>query len=223
MAKPVYINDFALATADDNGIALSQQPLAAGNLTLAGALVTGGVAIMDVPRRVSIESDGNDSGVTFTITGNQRVDGTGNTISETVTGPNIGAVQSVNDYGQVSSISISAAATGNIIAGTNGVGSTAPVMVNIDAQPVGLTISVTVTGTINYTVQYTLDNIMGLFDPQSGALQPVSPTWINDSVLASKTTSGVTTFNDPIFAWRVLINSGDGSLDIKAIQAGIVG
>jgi hypothetical protein len=34
-----------------NGIALSQTPGAAGNLTLNGSLVTAGVAILDVARR----------------------------------------------------------------------------------------------------------------------------------------------------------------------------
>lgn len=102
-------------------------------------------------------------------------------------------------------------------------GSTTAQLVNFNAQPVNLSIAVVVTGTANYTVQYTYDDIMGLPDPYSWSPTTPSPVWFNDPILAATTTTADTTFNDPIQAWRVTLNSGSGSLAIKAIQAGIRG
>src|SRR3990167_5718375 len=70
---------------DRDGVAQAQTPLAAGNLTLNGALVSGGIADMGIVSTVtrnlaaavttkgstyvSIYAGGNESGRTFTVTG----------------------------------------------------------------------------------------------------------------------------------------------------------
>lgn len=221
MSRPVYIS-YSLATADADGISLSQTPLAAGNLLINGALASGGVATLDKTRQVLFTFAADETGHTFVVYGTNAVVN-GNPISETVAGTTAGTVATTQSFGTVTRISISAAATGAITVGTNGVGATPAQLVNFEAQPVGLTIAVVVTGTVNYTVQHTYDDIMGLPNPSSWSPTTPSPTWIDDSVLASKTTTGETTYNDPIMAWRVVLNSGSGSLAIKAIQSGIVG
>ena len=58
-----------LAAADADGICASQTPLAAGALTINGALATGGVATIAVPARITITSAGNDSTNTFVVVG----------------------------------------------------------------------------------------------------------------------------------------------------------
>lgn len=102
-------------------------------------------------------------------------------------------------------------------------GSTPWQMANYNAQPFELTIAVSVTGTVNYSVEYSYDDIFGLPDPSSWSPTTPNPTVWTDPVLASVTTSGETTFDNPIQLWRVTFNSGSGSLAIVGIQAGIVG
>ena len=65
--QPISVTVGPLDAADDNGIAQSQTTAGAADLTLNGALVSGGVATFDSPRQVIITSGGNDTGVTFTI------------------------------------------------------------------------------------------------------------------------------------------------------------
>ena len=120
--------------ADTDGICASQTTSAAANLTLNGALtatingnsvyapsVSGTAATADGAwaRKIGITSDGNDSGITFTITG---TDVNGKALSETVTGPNSTTVYSTNstaaNFKTVTKIATSAATTGNITVGT---------------------------------------------------------------------------------------------------------
>ena len=120
--------------ADTDGICASQTTSAAANMTLNGALtatingnsvyapsVSGTAATADGAwaRKIGITSDGNDSGITFTITG---TDVNGKALSETVTGPNSTTVYSTMstaaNFKTVTKIATSAATTGNITVGT---------------------------------------------------------------------------------------------------------
>ena len=119
--------------ADTDGICASQTTSAAANMTLNGALtatingnsvyapsVSGTAATADGAwaRKIGITSDGNDSGITFTITG---TDVNGKALSETVTGPNSTTVYSTMstaaNFKTVTKIATSAATTGNITIG----------------------------------------------------------------------------------------------------------
>jgi hypothetical protein len=220
--RPVRITK-SLAAADDDNISLSQTPAGAGNLTITGAAAVGGVGILDTARQVILTFAADETGHTFVVYGNTRADGTGNPIQETIAGTTAGVVASAYDYGRVSRVSISAAATGAIKVGTNGVGDTEWVLVDQNLDPTSLSIMVDVTGTVNYTVQYTYDQIMGYYDP-GGAWTNTYPSKIfDDPVLAAATIDGETTFNNPVNAWRVRINSGTGSVTVTGIQAGVGG
>jgi len=98
----MYFNE--PAAADDNGICTSQTPAAAANLTIDGALtstISGNVVYAPSQsstaatrntawaRQIAVKSSGDDSGVTFTITG---TDVNGKALTETITGPNAGSV-----------------------------------------------------------------------------------------------------------------------------------
>ena len=120
--------------ADTDGICASQTTSAAANMNLNGALTatingnsvyapsvsgTAGTADGAWARKIGITSDGDDSGITFTITG---TDVNGKALSETVTGPNSTTVYSTNstaaNFKTVTKIATSAATTGNITIGT---------------------------------------------------------------------------------------------------------
>lgn len=111
----VYDNtSVGIGAADADGISTSQTPGAAGNLTITGALASGGVATLGYGRKVTITSAGNDSGRTFTVTG---TDENGNAQTESITGPNIGTSTGTKNFLTVTQIAIDAAAAGAITAG----------------------------------------------------------------------------------------------------------
>lgn len=96
--------------------------------------------------------------------------------------------------------------------------------VDFHAQPFQLSIAVVVTGTITYTVEYTYDPVAPTPDPSSWAPGTSTPAVFSDAVLANQSSTGETTINDPIIAWRVTVNSvSGGSIAVKGIQAGIRG
>ena len=123
------------SAADTDGICASQTTSAAADLTLNGALcatVNGnsiyapalGSAVSTTAdaawaRKIGITSSGNDSGITFTVTG---TDVDGKALSETITGPNAGTVYTTNstaaNFKSVTKIATSGATTGNITVGT---------------------------------------------------------------------------------------------------------
>lgn len=101
---------------DVDGIAAAQAVAGAGVLTLNGALVTAGVAILDVARCVEIDSsNAGDTTQTAIVAG---TDAYGETLSETLTFNGTTAVASDKAFKTVTSVTISAALTGNATCGT---------------------------------------------------------------------------------------------------------
>lgn len=205
----------ALATADDNGICLSQKPAAGGvqSLTLNGVLVVSGVAQLGSQRRVLVTSDANDSVNTFTITGTNWA---GTSISETITGPNTTGVYTALDFLTVTSVTISSNAVGNIIVGTNGIGGSPWVRFD-DFAPSNISIQCNVSGTVNYTVQSTLDDPNDPFSP----VTPANMVWIASSdlaVVAANSSQQSNFLFTPKYA-RVLINSGTGTVASTFLQS----
>lgn len=207
--RPITATVGPLTAATANNIALSQIPGAAGALTLNGSLVSGGVAVIANPQRITITT--TDSTHSFTITGATP---TGSLLTETVTG-NGTSVTSVLDYAKVSSVTISGAASGAVTVGTSGTGSTPWVRLDEWASPpVG--IQCNVTGTVNYTVQSTYD------DPNSptDSVSVSAMTWIatNDTNAVGATGAVQTNFLFTPTYVRALLNSGSGSVTMKVIQ-----
>lgn len=214
--QPITVTAGPLATASANNICLSQTPAAAGALTLNGALVVSGVAVMDNPRRVLITAAGNESAKTFTVTGTGA---NGNTVSEVITGPNATTGQSVLDYKTVTSITISAAAAGAITVGTSGVGGSKWVVFDAFA-PSMISIQCNATTPIDYTLQTTLNDP---YDPIT-PVAPASVVWVNSSdtaVVGATATKQSNFMFAPVYA-RILINSGAGSVAATFLQSSSV-
>jgi len=210
--RPIIVTVGPLAAASANNIATSQTPAGAGALTLNSSLVTGGVAILDTPRRILITT--SDTTETFTITGTTPT-GTLLTESFLVSG---GSTYSALDYATVTSITISGAATGAVTVGTNSIASTPWVRLDEWANT-QVAIQCNGTGTANYTVQSTMD------DPNS-AFAPVTPSavdWVNTNDTNAVNATGVVQTNflfSPTFA-RVLLNSGTGTVTTTFAQANV--
>lgn len=214
--QPISVTVGPLTAASANAICLSQTPAGAGALTLNGALVSGGVAILDAARRVLITAAADESAKTFTITGTSY---NGRVQSETVNGPNATTAQSVLDYKTVTSVTISAAAAGAITVGTNGVASSRWVRLDSWAfSQVG--IQVDVSGTINYTVQQTFDDPNDLSNP----VTPANVIWVNssDSAVVSKAVDAQSSYAYAPTYVKITANSGTGSARLTAVQYGNV-
>ena len=186
----------------------------------AGALTVGSYsfATLDVARRVLFTSGGNDSGITFTLTG---TDWAGSPIGETVTGANAGTAVSVLDYLTITSITTSGAVATTLTVGTNGVAGSPWVRFDDFAAAAQVAIQATVSGTANYSIQTTLEDpnrVTNQLPTATYQWSRAAVTWIDstDSAVVSATASKSSTFTvAPIFA-RVLLNSSTGTGSVTA-------
>ena len=94
------------------------------NASIAGAgalsLLTNSVGPNGYGYKIVITSAGDDTGITFTITGIKVGDLTNTVVSEVVTGANATTATSSNYYARVDSITASGASAGNVKIGTTG-------------------------------------------------------------------------------------------------------
>ena len=102
--------------ADADGVCQSQTPAVGGvqNLTINGALASGGVATFVAARLITITSAGADSGRTFTVTG---TDVNGNVQTESITGPATTTVTGTKYFRTVTQVSVDANTAGAITVG----------------------------------------------------------------------------------------------------------
>lgn len=223
---PVVVTVGPLTASAANNIATSQSAAGAAALTINGSLATSGIATLDTARRVLITSAADDSAVTFRVTGTNH---TGNKIQETVTGSNGGTVATASDFKTVTEVRTSAATAGNVTVGTNGVASSPWFITNYHAATPSMSIGVVVSGTVSYTIEYTYDNpndnqnkLGSQGDPGN---YPSIPTSFSHATLVTQTATADGVISNPIFAWRLTLNSqtNPGYATATAIAAGISG
>lgn len=208
--QPAYVSK-SLVAASANNIAQSQTPGAAGNFTLNGSTVTGGVAVLDTARQVLLTFAADETGHSFTLFGTNQ---SGAPITEVIAGTTAGTVASTKNYKTITRVAISAAATGAITIGTNGVGASDWRNLNLGVSPFSVGLAVVISGTVNFTVNYTYENP----DSPVGA----NPVAFPISALAAKaanTDGGA--LNIPVAAVQLVINSGTGTATLVIDQAGI--
>jgi hypothetical protein len=218
---PLSVYTKSLAAASANNISLSQSP-GAGAIILNGSTVAGGVATIDtasstnsaIGRRVLLTSGGDDSGITFTVTGTNA---NKQTISDTFAGGAIGTAQSNLDFVTVTGVTHTGSVAGTLTIGTSGVGSSPWQTWNFLGYPpmnLGVAVEI-VSGAVNYTIQYTYD------DPNSLSTGVSFPLPFSQAALTAQSTTLDGTILTPIVATRVLINSGTGVIRVRVLQAGI--
>ncbi len=201
--------DIDLATVDADGICQAQSAAGAGALTLNGALVTGGVAIMDYARQIGIGSANNDSGITFTLTGTDNDD---KALSEVVTGPNATTVESTGYFKTITSVVVSGATVGDVQVGT--VDEVLTQTIPLDrASAQTATIGVDITGTINYTVEYTFDDV------QTTTMAAQSAQWFALAALATKTADAQGSTDLGVSAIRLKVNSHSAAAEAQMYVA----
>ena len=206
-----------LTAADDDNICLSQTPSGAGNLIIAGAAASGGVASLDTQRVVLITTASDEGGKTLTVYGTNQ---SGDAVQQTITGPNATTGSTTINFKTVTRVAVSAAFTGAVRVGTSGVGASEWVMANFNITPFSYAWSAVLGGTANVTVQYTLDNVNTIASGTAPTVWPVATS--APTSLSGASSSATGSISTPFYAWRLLINSGTASVTVTGIQAGIV-
>ena len=214
--RPVF-SSINLAASDADGISLSQSPTGAGNLTITGALASGGVATLDHQRQVLLTFAASEAARTFTLYGTDENE---YVISASIAGAAATAT-SILHYKTVTRVAINGASAGAITVGTNGVGSTMPIPIDQHLSPTDVALYVEIlTGvTVNCTVQYTPDDIWtaGNYKTSTGII------WTNHSTLQALTASADSSVAYLPAAVRLKINSGTGAAKLIVRQAGLRG
>jgi hypothetical protein len=193
----------SLAAANAALIAASQSP-GAGAIALTSTPV-----VLDTPRRVLITSGGNDSGITFTVTGTNQ---TGNPLTETITGGNATAVSTTQDFGTVTSVTHSGSVATTVSVGTSTTASTPWYQVNSWSQQINIGFAGVVSGTVTYQVDYTYD------DPNAPFSGPF-PTIFNPTGFTALTATKDGSFTAPVNAIRFTITAGAGTLVGQVLQS----
>jgi hypothetical protein len=203
--RPYQLTTTSFTAADPDGVATSQSPSGAGNLTLVSSAVT-----LTPPRFVTITSAGNDTGVTFTITGTRPG---GSTQTEVVTGANAGAATSTLTFETVTSIAISGASAAAVEAGFTQSGYSDWLPLDIYTPNQVTTISATVSGTVNYDIQYTNEDPFDRTITQTAVAHPAAAGAFTGAT-ANQTHSTTTLMR----AVRYKINSGTGTIRLTITQ-----
>lgn len=216
MAFNAPVFTLALVAAASTGIATSQSLGAAGNLTLNGSLVTGGVATFDVARRVGITSVGNDTGLTWTIAGTDRY---GRAQSEALTGAGAGlTVQSLKDYLTVTKIAGSAATASTVTAGTTSVGSTAPYVVDTFVNPSNYGVGFEITGTVTTGLEGAMIDLTPSWDLANNTV-----AWYSITGATSVSSNQQSTITGPFTMIRLTNTSGTGTAKARLVVPFLAG
>lgn len=135
-----------------------------------GALTVGhsGTATLDVPRRIIITSGGDDSLITFTLTG---TDWGNNVQSEVIQGVSGAAASSKLSYKTVTSILTSAAAASTLVVGTNAFADSPWVRFSNFGANAQVAIQVDGATNATWTIQQTMN------DPNMQSNQSPTPTY----------------------------------------------
>lgn len=205
-----------LTAANASAVATAQTLASAGNFTLTASPV-----VLDASRRILFTFAANETGHTFTIYGTNHY---GNPISETVAGNNGGTVATYFDYKTVTK-GTGPATTGNVSIGTNTTGSGDWVAITPHLSTAELTVSCVVTGSVTYTVEYTYQDVN--YNPNSNFAYsndlPHVAVWPDPTVQGISANAVATVSDLPIWAARVTVNSGTGSVQATFLQTGIAG
>lgn len=215
MTRPIDIT-ITPNDADADGICAAQAVAGAGDLTINGALAASGLATLDVPRHVVIDSsNAGDTTQTITVVGRDR---NGNSQQEVISANGTTAVSSTLDFKEVTEVTASAAFTGNVTVGTTSTFSF-PWVIYDRFSDHKASLQGIVTGTINWGVELTYeDPFADEYGRDWSASNPFNPDVEDHATLSSETTtqSGMITDRRPS-AFRFKVNSFSSGASLRTL------
>lgn len=195
------------SAASATSVGASQSP-GAGAILINGSLASGGVATLAAAQLITLVSGGNDTGITFTITG---TDSDGRAQTESTVGASAGTKTSTKYFKTVSSITHTGSVATTLSMG-NAIDSVSnTIRPNLDTSPIAIGIGVTlVSGTATYKVQHSY---------QDGRTS--HPALWFDNTAGAKTASSEATYSAPVACIRLLLSASDsGVLSAAVVQGG---
>lgn len=115
MSSDIQSTFIEAAAIDADGISVAASVGNNANLVLGGALTSGGAVTFDEPRNITILSAGDDSGISFTVTG---TDEQGDAVTESITGANADTATGSTFFATISQIAAVGNPAGNVSAGS---------------------------------------------------------------------------------------------------------
>jgi hypothetical protein len=205
---------FAPTALDADGVCASQTLGAAGDLTINGALASAGVATLGEQAKITLASAANYSAVTFTVYGTSR---NGNSLSESMAGPNNNTVTTTNSFNTVTRIASSAALATAITAGNSNALETAWVALDPSLPLKGIAVELSATVSLTYEVQYAAERLAN----ESGVAAVESTVLaVADGTLTAKTATATLAAVYPWLGIRLKITSyASGSGTLRVIEA----
>jgi hypothetical protein len=193
---------------DADGVCASQSP-AAGAILINGAFATGGVATITNTgaHLVRLTSGGDDSGITFTITG---TDSDGRAVSETVAGTNASNSDTTKYFKTITGITHTGTVAGTVIVGNliDSVSNT--ILPNLNTSPIAIGIGVQlVSGTVTYKVQHSYQDWNSAY-----------PTLWWDHSTGAKSASFEFAYSAPVGAIRLLVSASSSAVLRAAVLQG---
>lgn len=202
----VLIGPKTLAAASATNIAAAQTLGGAGAFTLVSTPVT-----LDQARRVLFTSVGNDSAITFTVTGTDRY---ARTQSETLTGGNATTVYTTRDFASVTAVTASGATAANVSVGTNSIASSEPLILNQFVAPsqIGVTAQITA-GAVTYSIELTAQDFSPNWD-----MTVETPYWYAAPGFSYLNQSVMDVIDQPASMLRLTILAGTGTIRASILQ-----
>jgi hypothetical protein len=201
--RPYELTTASYTTADTDGIAEAQDTTGAGDLTLVSSTVT-----LTPPRFVTVTSTGDDTGLTFTVTGTRPG---GSIQTDAFAGTNGSAATSALTFETVTNIAVDGNTDGDVTAGFTQSGYSDWLPMDIYTPNQVTTVSTTVSGTINYDIQYTNEDPFNRSITQTAVAHPAA-------ALGNASTSQTASSTTLMRAMRYKVNSGSGTIRLTITQ-----
>lgn len=203
-----YRKTLTVSAASTNGVAASQTPAVAGDLTLASAIVT----VPNGGQRIQIISLADLRTKNFVIYGTEK--NTGRAQTYATIGPNATTLILPITFATITRISVDAGTGAALTVGWAAQGDLGPMPVNSRASPSDVSFSCVITsGTPTYTARFTMGDV------QDATLDPGARKWFDHPIIASQTADNTGNYGKPTTATS-LYASGVCTMDYVQIEGG---
>lgn len=182
----------------------------------AGAIEVGvnGFYAPSTAQHITVFSAGNDTGDTFTVTGEDRYK---NALTEDITGLSADTALGLLNFGRVERVESSGASAAGVEVGVNGLCESQWFILNYRGNDfnVGLGLDISTGGSMTYEVQHTFDDLF-----TDGLVEGVPVVFQHDTLNAETTNQDGNYTNPPVATRSAITAHTSGTLTFNIIQSG---
>ena len=194
---------------DRDGICASQTPGGAGNLTIAGALASGGSVTLTDAQVVAVYSGSNIAARVFTITG---TDWYGVAQTETITGVNASTVSGTKMFKTITQVSVDAGTGAAVEVGVTGLLKTRWYPVRNRDSRFAVSAAVDISGTCTFSIEYAMEA------PSYAGTDSAIVGW-TESAGSGKSADTFLPITTPIYAIRLNVTAfTSGTLKLYVVE-----